>query len=119
MPGKQVKDWDTYHSLRNKGLSKKFAARVANARAGAYHLSTGKKLQSDEESEVKKFATKAWSARKKKQRFFGPGVEKLSDRKKIAKRLKKQEAKGYRPFVSKEKMKKRLHLPPERKRKSK
>lgn len=34
MPGSQVKDWDLYHALREKGYSKEKAARIANAVAG-------------------------------------------------------------------------------------
>jgi hypothetical protein len=33
MPGKSVKDWDTYHALRRGGRSKQSAARIANAQA--------------------------------------------------------------------------------------
>jgi hypothetical protein len=33
MPGKQVKDWDKYHALREKGMSKEDAAKTANAQA--------------------------------------------------------------------------------------
>lgn len=32
MPGKQVKDWDTYHAVREKGASKEKAVRIANAK---------------------------------------------------------------------------------------
>lgn len=32
MPGKQVKNWKMYHKLRRKGMSKKKAARITNAR---------------------------------------------------------------------------------------
>lgn len=31
MPGKQVKNWDKYHALRRKGMSKKKAAKITNA----------------------------------------------------------------------------------------
>jgi hypothetical protein len=31
MPGKQVKNWKTYHGLRKSGASKTKAARIANA----------------------------------------------------------------------------------------
>jgi hypothetical protein len=34
MPGKQVKNWDKYHALRDKGMSKERAARITNADAG-------------------------------------------------------------------------------------
>lgn len=33
MPGPWVKDWGTYEALREKGASKKKAARIANANA--------------------------------------------------------------------------------------
>jgi hypothetical protein len=33
MPGPQVKDWDVYHALRERGASKEEAARIANAQA--------------------------------------------------------------------------------------
>lgn len=33
MPGKQVRDWDLYHRLREKGYSKEKAARIANAKS--------------------------------------------------------------------------------------
>lgn len=33
MPGTSVKDWDTYHTLRDEGKSKSSAARIANALA--------------------------------------------------------------------------------------
>lgn len=32
MPGKEIKDWDLYHRLREKGMSKEQAAKVANAK---------------------------------------------------------------------------------------
>ena len=32
MPGRQVKNWTTYHALRRKGYSKRLAARIANSR---------------------------------------------------------------------------------------
>jgi hypothetical protein len=32
MPGKQVKNWDMYHALREEGYSKESAARITNAR---------------------------------------------------------------------------------------
>lgn len=32
MPGKQVKNWDQYHALRRKGMSKKKAAKIANSK---------------------------------------------------------------------------------------
>ena len=31
MPGKQVKDWDKYHALREQGMSKEQAAKIANS----------------------------------------------------------------------------------------
>lgn len=31
MPGPQVKDWDKYHALREKGYSKEKAAKIANS----------------------------------------------------------------------------------------
>jgi hypothetical protein len=31
MPGKQVKDWDKYHALREEGKSKESAAKITNA----------------------------------------------------------------------------------------
>lgn len=31
MPGKQVKNWDQYHALREKGMSKERAARITNS----------------------------------------------------------------------------------------
>jgi hypothetical protein len=31
MPGKSVKDWDKYHALRRKGMSKTRAAKIANS----------------------------------------------------------------------------------------
>jgi len=31
MPGKQVKNWELYEKLREKGYSKESAARIANA----------------------------------------------------------------------------------------
>ena len=31
MPGKQVCNWDQYHALRRKGMSKESAARTTNA----------------------------------------------------------------------------------------
>jgi hypothetical protein len=31
MPGKQVKRWDVYHALREKGESKEKAAKIANS----------------------------------------------------------------------------------------
>jgi hypothetical protein len=34
MPGKQVKDWDKYHALREDGKSKESAARITNATSG-------------------------------------------------------------------------------------
>lgn len=33
MPGRQVRDWDRYHALREQGMSKEKAARIANAMA--------------------------------------------------------------------------------------
>jgi hypothetical protein len=33
MPGKQVENWKQYEALRNKGMSKEKAARIANAQA--------------------------------------------------------------------------------------
>lgn len=30
MPGKQVRDWDMYHALRDKGHSEESAARITN-----------------------------------------------------------------------------------------
>jgi hypothetical protein len=42
MPGKQVKNWDKYHALREKGKSKEEAARIANSDAGK-GKSSGKK----------------------------------------------------------------------------
>lgn len=32
MPGKQVKDWDKYHALREDGASKEKAAKIANSK---------------------------------------------------------------------------------------
>lgn len=32
MPGKEVKDWRVYEALREQGMSKEKAARIANAR---------------------------------------------------------------------------------------
>jgi len=34
VPGKQVKSWKMYHRLRKKGMSKKKAARITNAKKG-------------------------------------------------------------------------------------
>ena len=34
MPGKQVKDWDKYHALREDGASKEKAAKITNASSG-------------------------------------------------------------------------------------
>lgn len=34
MPGPQIKDWDKYHALRDKGMSKEKAARIANSGSG-------------------------------------------------------------------------------------
>jgi hypothetical protein len=34
VPGKQVKDWDMYHALREQGKSKESAARITNAKKG-------------------------------------------------------------------------------------
>lgn len=34
MPGKQVKNWDKYHKLRERGMSKEQAARITNANPG-------------------------------------------------------------------------------------
>ena len=34
MPGKQVKNWDKYHALRDKGMSKEKAAKITNAEPG-------------------------------------------------------------------------------------
>jgi len=31
MPGNQVKNWDQYHALRDKGMSKEQAAKIVNA----------------------------------------------------------------------------------------
>ena len=31
MPGKQVKNWDQYHALRRKGMTKTKAAKIANS----------------------------------------------------------------------------------------
>ena len=31
MPGKEVKNWDQYHALREEGMSKEKAARITNA----------------------------------------------------------------------------------------
>ena len=31
MPGKQVKNWNKYHALRRKGMSKTSAAKIANS----------------------------------------------------------------------------------------
>jgi hypothetical protein len=31
MPGPQIKDWDKYHALRRKGMSKEQAAKIANS----------------------------------------------------------------------------------------
>lgn len=42
MPGKQVKDWDTYHALRREGKSKESAARIANKQAGRKKHRKGK-----------------------------------------------------------------------------
>lgn len=33
MPGRQVKNWEKYHKLRKKGMSKSKAARITNAQA--------------------------------------------------------------------------------------
>lgn len=33
MPGSEVKNWDTYHALRRKGMSKERAAKIANSQA--------------------------------------------------------------------------------------
>ena len=33
MPGNQVLNWDQYHALREKGMSKEKAARITNASA--------------------------------------------------------------------------------------
>jgi hypothetical protein len=35
MPGKQVKNWKQYHTLRKKGMSKRSAARITNSRSGS------------------------------------------------------------------------------------
>lgn len=35
MPGKQVKNWDQYHRLREQGHSKESAARITNASSGS------------------------------------------------------------------------------------
>ena len=34
MPGKQVKNWDKYHALREEGKSKELAAKITNATSG-------------------------------------------------------------------------------------
>jgi len=34
MPGKSVKNWNKYHALRKKGMSKSKAARITNANPG-------------------------------------------------------------------------------------
>lgn len=31
MPGKQVKNWQKYHALRKKGMSKTMAAKISNS----------------------------------------------------------------------------------------
>ena len=33
MPGKEVLNWDQYHALREKGMSKEKAAKITNASA--------------------------------------------------------------------------------------
>lgn len=33
MPGKQVKNWNKYHALRRKGMTKTSAARIVNKQA--------------------------------------------------------------------------------------
>jgi hypothetical protein len=32
MPGKQIRNWNKYHALRRKGMSKTAAARIANSK---------------------------------------------------------------------------------------
>lgn len=34
MPGKQVRRWDIYHRLRQKGYSKTKSAKIANSKRG-------------------------------------------------------------------------------------
>jgi len=43
MPGKQVKNWKLYESLRKKGYTKESAARIANASANKKRKRRGKK----------------------------------------------------------------------------
>jgi hypothetical protein len=43
MPGKQVANWDMYHALRERGLSKEKAARITNSKAGNRKRKRGRK----------------------------------------------------------------------------
>lgn len=42
MPGKQVKNWNKYHALRRKGMSKTSAAKITNAKPGKKSKSKSK-----------------------------------------------------------------------------